>query len=74
MEVIKREIIYSNSRNRPFEITIGLAAEISRLHIELAKTEENLAKAEIKRNLFLLMKREFMMLEWLKEKMKRIVN
>ena len=45
---IKRDAINSDSQSRLFEITLELIEEISKCHIELAKTQDNLAKVKIK--------------------------
>jgi len=53
IEEIKKEVIYSDSPSRLFEITIELTEEISRLHIEFVNAKENLTKTELKGKLSL---------------------
>jgi hypothetical protein len=48
IEEIKKELLHSDSQIRLFEITIQLNEEISKYHIELIKTKDELTKAEIK--------------------------
>ena len=54
IEEIKNDVVYSESQSRLFEITIELAEEISRLHVELVKANEHLKKVEIKGKISLL--------------------
>ena len=54
IEEIKQEVVYSDSQSRLFEITIELTEEISKNHIELSKTEDNMKKTEIKGQISLL--------------------
>ena len=54
IEEIKNDVVYSESQSRLFEITIELAEEISRLHVELVKANEHLTKVEIKGKISLL--------------------
>ena len=48
IDKIKKEVIYSDSQSRLFEITIELTEEISKFYIELVETEDNKSKAELK--------------------------
>ena len=48
IEEIKKEVIYSDSQSRLFEISVELTEEISILHIELVKAKDFLDKTVIK--------------------------
>ena len=48
IDKIKKEVIYSDSQSRLFEITIELTEEISKFHIELIEANDNKTKAELK--------------------------
>ena len=48
IDKIKKEVIYSDSQSRLFEITVELTEEISKFHIELVDTKDNRTKAELK--------------------------
>jgi len=54
IEEIKNEVIYSESQNRLFEISIELTEELSRLHRELVNSKDNWTKVEIKGSIALL--------------------
>ena len=54
IDKIKKEVIYSDSQSRLFEITIELTEEISKFHIELIETEDIKSKAELKGKISLL--------------------
>jgi len=47
-EVLKKEVIYSDNLGRLFEIMLEVNEEISRLHLELIKTDDKIKKTEIK--------------------------
>jgi len=47
IEVIKKEVIYSENESRLFELMVELNQEISRNRIELARTDEIVRKAEL---------------------------
>ena len=51
---IKKEVIYSDSQSRLFEISVELTEEISRLHIDLVKAKEALAKTALKGKIYVL--------------------
>jgi aspartate ammonia-lyase len=53
IEEIKKEVVYSESQTRLFEITIELTEEISKCYIELLKVKEDVKKVEIKGNISL---------------------
>ena len=48
IEEIKKEVIYSDNESRLFELMVELNQEISRNHVELAKTDEIVRKAELR--------------------------
>jgi len=48
IEEIKKEVIYSDSQSRLYELNVELTEEISRQHVELVKTKEVLDKTVIK--------------------------
>ena len=54
IDEIKKEVIYSESQSRLFEITIELTEELSKLHIELTKTEDPSDKARVRGKISLL--------------------
>jgi len=54
LDTIKKEVIYSDNPSRLFEIIIELTEEISKHHVELAKTSDNPTKVVLKGNISLL--------------------
>ena len=54
IDAIKKEIIYSESIERIFEISIELSEEIGRLHIESIKAKDHLDKTVLKAQITVL--------------------
>ena len=54
IETIKKDVIYSESQSRLFEITIELTEEVSTLYSELVEARDNAIKARLKGRLSLL--------------------
>jgi hypothetical protein len=48
LDTIKKEVVYSGSQSRLFEITIELTEELSKLHVELVEKTDNVARAGLK--------------------------
>jgi replicative DNA helicase len=48
IDEIKKEIIYSENLSRLFEIMIDVSQRISKLHVDLAKSEDTIKKVELK--------------------------
>ena len=54
IDKVKKEVVYSDSESRLFEITIELTEEISKFHIELVEANDNKTKVELKGKISLL--------------------
>jgi uncharacterized protein with FMN-binding domain len=54
IDEIKKEVIYSGSQSRLFEITVELTEEISKCHIALVEAVDNKTKVEIKGKISML--------------------
>jgi hypothetical protein len=54
LDKIKQEVIYSDSANRLFEISIELAEAISALHLDLVRTDDLIKKTEMKGKIVVL--------------------
>ena len=54
LETTKKDVIYSDSQSRLFEITIELTEEVSKIHAELVEARDNATKVGLKGKLSLL--------------------